>query len=482
MASFYRSAYQQRLFLLVLLLAGVLTVCFVAFQHSRERHYKAEQLDDRLQLLNLRVAHALQQGEAADAIYHLHSQQLEGLRLTLIDTLGRVRYDSECHGEESTMPNHLTRSEVSEALRFGEGHTIHRQSESVERDYFYSARLEEGVIIRSALPYDWSLASTLSTDSRYLWYALLITLLILVVGYFVTSRLAENILRLRRFTEQLDRGEDISHTDPFPDDELGQISNHIVDLYARLQRASADAEREHASALREEQEKIRIKRQLTNNISHELKTPLSALKGYLETILLNPKMEDSLRTTFIEKSYRQSERLQELLQDIALVTRMEEAPHLIAREEIDLRMLIEETICDLPKERNSAMRITLDLPQSMPIYGNAPLLQSIFHNLAENALAYSSGRELSVRLIDRNGESYRLCVEDDGSGVEEHHLERLFERFYRVDKGRSRKLGGTGLGLSIVKNAVLFHGGSIEVKNRPEGGLRFLFTLRIHNQ
>lgn len=479
MASFYKSSYQQRLFLLILLFAGVMLVCFAAFQHNRERVYKADRLDARLQLLNLRIAHRLQRGEEPGSIYEHNKESFEGLRLTLIDTTGRVIYDSSSGGEEGRMANHLQRSEVQSALNSGAGHTPRRTSELVKGDYFYSARREGDFVIRTALPYDWSLAETLSVDSRYIWYMVLVTLLMLVVGYFVTSRLAENILRLRWFGEKLDRGEDVSDIEPFPDDELGQISNHIVDLYARLQRASADAEREHAVALREEQEKIRIKRQLTNNINHELKTPVSALRGYLESILLNPSMEESIRASFIEKSYAQTERLQHLLQDISLVTRMDEAPSLIEREELDLRPLIEDAVVDTVVT-HTEIQLLLELPESLPLYGNTSLLYSIFHNLADNAVAYSGGSEVRVELLSQTADSYRFRFADNGSGLDESHLERIFERFYRVDKGRSRKLGGTGLGLAIVKNAVLFHGGRIEAQNRPEGGLEFLFTLHKH--
>lgn len=479
MASFYKSSYQQRLFLLVLLFAGVMLACFAAFQHSRERVYKADSLDARLQLLNLRVAYELQQGEAPSTIYERHHTRFEGLRLTLIDTTGRVFYDSSGVGGEEAMENHLSRSEVQSALSSGAGHTPRRTSASVQGDYFYSARREGALIIRSALPYDWSLVETLSVDSRYIWYMLMVTLLMLVVGYFITSRLAENILRLRWFSEKLDRGEDISDIEPFPDDELGQISNHIVDLYGRLQRAVADAEREHAVALREEQEKIRIKRQLTNNINHELKTPVSALRGYLESILLNPSMEEFRRQSFIEKSYAQTERLQRLLQDVSLVTRMDEAPSLIEREELDLRPLIEDAVTDTVAACEG-MRLYIELPESLPLYGNTSLLYSIFHNLADNAVAYSGGSEVRISLLSQTAESYRFSFADNGSGLDECHLERIFERFYRLDKGRSRKLGGTGLGLAIVKNAVLFHGGRIEALNRPEGGLEFRFTLHKH--
>ncbi len=477
MASIYRSSYQQRLFLLVLLFAGVLTGCFAAFQHNREQTYKADQLDARLQQLNLRIAFDMQNGDDLTEIYSRYCHQFEGLRLTLIDTLGRVCYDSQAPGAESSLQNHLSRSEVQQALETGAGRTVRRHSETVNDDYFYSARLEGGVIIRTSLPYDWSLARTLSVDSRYLWYMALVTLLMLVLGYFVTSQLAENILRLRWFSEQLDRGEDISKIKPFPNDELGQISNHIVDLYARLQRALADAEREHASALHAEQEKIRIKRQLTNNLNHELKTPVSALRGYLETILLNPHMEEPTRKAFIEKSYTQVERLEHLLQDLSIVTRMEEAPHRIACELLDLRPLIEEAITDALAHQ-STLKSRVELPDKLPLWGNSSLLYSVFHNLAENAAAYSGGNEILIRLEGQTAESYHFSFSDNGSGIDACHLERIFERFYRIDKGRSRKLGGTGLGLSIVKNAIHFHSGRIEALNRKEGGLEFRFSLR----
>ena len=480
MALMRRSSYQQRLFLLVLTFALVLTTCFVAYQHSRERLYKAERLDARLQRLNQRIADKWEAGEAPDSLFRRYQGSFEGLRLTLMDTLGVVFYDSEAVGSEHTMPNHRTRNEVAEALQNGTGSTLHRRSEATPKAYFYSALADEGIVVRTALPYDWSLSQTLGVDLRFLWYMGLVTLLLIVVGYFITSRLSENILRLRWFTEMLDRGEDVSDIEPFPNDELGEISNHIVTLYARLQHALSEAEREHAAALHEEQEKIRIKRQLTNNINHELKTPVSAIRGYLESILQNPTMEESLKRSFLEKSLTQTERLQQLLQDVSMVTRTDEAPHLIEREALDLRPLIDDILNEIPERGGQPMLLRIDLPDTLPLYGNPTLLHSIFHNLVDNATAYSGGSEIEIRLQDENAESYRFYVADNGSGVGEEHLDRLFERFYRIDKGRSRKLGGTGLGLSIVKNAVIFHGGQIEARNRTEGGLEFLFTLRKH--
>lgn len=480
MASKHRISYRQQLFLLVSLFAVALTGCFLLFQHGRERLYKNERLDARLQLLDCRIAAALHEGESPEAIYDRFRREFEGLRMTVIDTTGRVLYDSETGG--LGIENHLSRPEVRQALADGSGRTVRRHSATADRDCFYSALREGDRIVRTALPYGLTLRELLETDGRYVLYALLIAALLLAVGYLATRNLARNISHLRELTERLDSGEEIDGIAPFPHDELGEISNRMVDLYARLQRTSADLEREHALALREEQEKIRIKRQLTNNINHELKTPVSSIRGYLETILTNPEMDESLRHSFIEKSYAQTERLQRLLQDISLVTRMEEAPRLIARERLDLRPVIEEALADLPEREGQRMRLLIALPEHLPIRGNSTLLTSVFRNLADNAAAYSGGTQIEVRLLDDRGGFYRFSFADNGSGVEPQHLDRIFERFYRIDKGRSRKSGGTGLGLSIVRNAVLFHGGAIEARNRETGGLEFLFTLKIDSE
>ena len=472
-------SYQWRLFLLLLLFAGVLIGCFVAFQYGRERRYKSDGLDARLQLLNIRLLDALGEGVTPQRFYERHRSDFDGLRLTVIARSGEVLYDSEERSGARYMPNHSKRSEVAGALAHGTGYTIRRHSGSVPREYFYSAMAGDSLIVRTALPYSWSLREVLAVDRHFIWFVLLVTCMMCLLGWLVTRRLGQNISRLRNFAGILDSGGDVSGVEPFPDDELGEISNHIVTLYSRLQRASADLEREHTIAIHEEQEKIRIKKQLTNNINHELKTPVSSIRGYLETILTNPDMEERVRRSFIEKSYAQTERLQRLLQDIAAVTRLDEASHLIEREEVTLNAIVEDIASDLAfrgEGSRFALRCNFDGP--LTLRGNATLLHSIFRNLTDNALAYSGGSEIVVDLLSSDANGYLIRFANNGVGVEEKHLEHLFERFYRIDKGRSRKMGGTGLGLSIVKNAVLFHGGAIEARNREGGGLEFLFSLR----
>lgn len=317
-----------------------------------------------------------------------------------------------------------------------------------------------------------------SSNSFLLWGVIAILLVVLAIFVVILNRLNRNIKQLRRFVRDVDEGRQIKALPTFANDELGKMSRHMVNLYIRLQQTTKDLEQEHAIALHQEQEKIRIKRQLTNNINHELKTPVSSIRGYLETILTNPEMDEQMRNSFLQKSYTQCERLQMLLRDVSTITRMDEAREMFSREEVDLRRIVDDLAADialLPVERR--MRVNVSMPESVIVRGNVSLLTSIFRNLTDNAIAYSAGRDIYISLNSETATHYHFEVADNGIGIDEIHLEHLFERFYRVDKGRSRKEGGTGLGLAIVKNAVLLHGGEIEVRNRREGGLQFLFSV-----
>ena len=174
-----------------------------------------------------------------------------------------------------------------------------------------------------------------------------------------------------------------------------------------------------------------------------------------------------------------NERLRRLLNDVSLITRMEDGSALINREKVVINEIINEVAEELevmPEEER--LMLHSDFNDEVIVDGNTSLIGSIFRNLTENAIAYSEGRNIYISLLENNDTACRIRFEDDGKGVEQKHLPHLFERFYRVDKGRSRQKGGTGLGLAIVKHAIQFHGGTIAVTNRANGGLRFDFTLR----
>ena len=298
------------------------------------------------------------------------------------------------------------------------------------------------------------------------------------ISLFLAIRINRNIKNLEHLALAMERGEEKESMPKFANDELGDIARHIIDLYSRLSEASESIKREHDKALHEEQEKLRIKRQLTNNINHELKTPVAAIQGYLETMTTSKDITNEERDAFIAKSYAHCQRLTQLLTDVSTITRMEDGSSRIEREKVDLRTIVSEIASEvalLPDDKR--MRMNIDLPTPMPVYGNSTLLMSIIKNLTDNAIAYSGGRDIYVKCLGESDGMYTISFADNGIGIEDDHIEYIFERFYRIDKGRSRKLGGTGLGLSIVKNGVLFHGGNIEVKNRKVGGLEFTFTL-----
>ena len=219
-----------------------------------------------------------------------------------------------------------------------------------------------------------------------------------------------------------------------------------------------------------EEEQIRLKRQLTQNIAHELKTPVSSIQGYLETIVNNENISHEKMQTFLERCYAQSNRLSRLLRDISVLTRM---------EKVDISMLVTNIVNEVSLELEEK-RITVvnSLQPKIQLKGNYSLLYSIFRNLMDNAIAYAgTDIHININRFREDENFYYFSFADTGIGVSPEHLNRLFERFYCVDKGRSRQLGGTGLGLAIVKNAVIIHGGTISAKNNQGGGLEFVFTL-----
>ena len=279
------------------------------------------------------------------------------------------------------------------------------------------------------MPYSSTLQDLLEADWSFLIVMISIALSMSVIAYFTTRKLGKDIERVNRYEA--------------------------------------------------EQEKNRLKRHLTNNINHELKTPVASIQVCLETLLSGISLSEEKRQELIERCYTNNERLRRLLADVSLITRMEDGSAHIGKEKVvlnDILCEIADELAIMPDEER--MTLHTDFNERVVILGNLSLIGSIFRNLIENAIAYSEGKNIYISLMANDAKECHIRFEDDGVGVEEKQLTRLFERFYRVDKGRSRQKGGTGLGLAIVKHAVQFHGGTITASNRPNGGLRFDFILR----
>ncbi len=426
MASATKLSFHKQLFLQLITFSWAIVVCFIVFQYLREKEYKSEFLSAQLQQYNRHLLVAIEEGESYEEYIASHEKPFEDLRITLITLSGAVIYDNTIPAD--LLGNHSNRPEITDALKDGSGYHIGRQSESDGREYFYSATRGERAIVRTAIPYSNTLQDLLEADWSFLIVMISITLSMSVVAYFTTRKLGKDIERVNHYEA--------------------------------------------------EQEKNRLKRQLTNNINHELKTPVASIQVCLETLLSGISLSEEKRQDLIGRCYTHNERLRRLLNDVSLITRMEDGSGLISKEPVVINDIIEEVAKELevmPKEE----RLTLhtDFDEIVSINGNLSLIGSIFRNLTENAIAYSEGKHIYISLIANNDKECHIRFEDDGVGVKEKQLNRLFERFYRVDKGRSRQKGGTGLGLAIVKHAVQFHGGTITVTNRPNGGLRFDFTL-----
>ena len=580
-------SFSRKLFLSVISLFLIFAACFIAYQYQREKEYKVELLDTQLQDYNDRLHQELRY--LPDSLWtsmldsYISKHVNKELRVTVVDLQGNVLFDSSQNGSHE-LDNHIKRPEVQKALKAGKGYDLRRISETTGRTYFYSATVYKDCIIRSALPYNVNLMNNLAADPHYIWFTVIVSLLLIFIFYKFTSKLGSAINHLREFAKRADKNEpiDMDIQTAFPHNELGEISQHIIQIYKRL-RETKEAlyiEREklitHLQTSREglgvfnrdkkeilvnnlftqygnlisdsnletteevfaiselqeiihfinknqqersrgkgekrmsvtinkngrtfiveciifqdasfeisindvtqEEEQVRLKRQLTQNIAHELKTPVSSIQGYLETIVSNENIPREKINVFLERCYAQSNRLSRLLRDISVLTRMDEAANMIDMERVDISVLVGNIINEVSLELDEKhITVVNSLKKSIQIKGNYSLLYSIFRNLMDNAIAYAgSNIQININCFREDENFYYFSFADTGIGVSPEHLNRLFERFYRVDKGRSRKVGGTGLGLAIVKNAVIIHGGSISAKNNQGGGLEFVFTL-----
>lgn len=247
------------------------------------------------------------------------------------------------------------------------------------------------------------------------------------------------------------------------------------------QMLRAEAEKSKQQIIVEQTRNRQLKQEMTSNIAHELKTPVSSIRGYLEILLGDKPVDEEQRHYFLERCYSQTLRLSNLINDVSLINKLEEAQDLFTKESVDVRILAEEAMVELAQSAEEHYITILDeLPSNIVVTGNSMLIYSIFRNLIENAIVHAGdGVTVGMDCYQPEDEGhYYIHLYDTGRGVDNEYLPRLFDRFLRIDEGRSRKSGGTGLGLSIVKHAVMFHGGDIYAKNRDGGGLEFFFSLK----
>lgn len=374
-------------------------------------------------------------------------------------------------------------------LLYNNGQVIPRESAEAGGDlvrvrrehanYFYKGDFALGkrVEIYSMMPFDDEVESVLDDKQSDVWWIVILLVLSLTIGGYISTRyFGRNIKLLRTFAEKAATSPDFIPSADYPHDELGDISRQITRIYKDRLQAMKRQQQEHEVAMHAMEEKARMKRQLTNNINHELKTPIGVIKGYLDTIIDTPDMDEESRNHFLMKARQHADRLAQLVNDVTAISRLQDGGSLINLEDVDFHDVV-YTVCSDAVDSGTigSLQFENEVRPGLHIRGNFNLLTAMLMNLVRNAVAYSHGTTCGVRLTKEDENYYHFEFFDDGRGVGEEHLAHLFERFYRVDAGRSRKEGGTGLGLPIVQSTIEAHGGKIEVFNRD--GLIFSFTL-----
>jgi len=587
---FDRKTIRWKLFTYYYLLFAVFTFSIILYQNKREQHFRIAQLETSLNeytdIANRYIEHnSLFKEKTFSKLDSLkYIIPVAKARITVVNFEGKVLYDNIIADYEH-MENHKERPEIQKALFSEFGENI-RHSSTTNEEYIYYAKSYKNYVVRAAVVYDTQIKAFLKADWVFIPFFIFLFLIFGFLLRYIANHLGDSITKLKDFAVKIRRNETIvmDNDTQFSNDELGFISQEIIQLYQKLRKTKTELvlEKEklisHLFVLKEgvaffsaskkailnnshfifyiniiaeettiSVEKIFLseefkevnkfidktiaanttfqptepprmdysvqkdgfhfniqcivfpdksfeilisdqtqlmrrsimKQQITSNISHELKTPIASVKGYLETVLNNPELDQPKQRYFIEKAYNQSERLTQLVNDIALLNKIEEYSELYIREKVQIQKVINEAIesfSDLIRQK--VIQVECSIEETVIVTANYSLMFSVFRNLMENAVNYGGENILiSITKYHEDNTFYYFSFSDNGPGVEEEHLSRLFERFYRVDSGRSRKEGGTGLGLAIVKNAIISFKGEISARKRKGGGLEFLFSL-----
>lgn len=481
---------QTRLFIYLVSLLWAVVILMGIFLYNHERNIRREMLITQLDMFNTLLLSHYEQGEDINEYIkniegYFAKSPLDGIMVAMYD--GKTGKYIGGSGYKMELPDMRDRN--------GDGILNGQDMEWLtvdsigykKNDVFYYRSFnssDSSLLLRTVMPYNVSLSNALASADTYLWIVMLLVLVSMTaIAYAITHHIARNIKLLRDFVERAANDRDFVTFNEFPDDELGEISRQVVQIYNARSAANAAREHEHNMALHAIEERAQLKRQLTNNISHELKTPVGIVKGYIDTVLDEPDMDNNARTHFLSKAQAQINRLCELLADLSTITRLEESSSSVTTEPLDFNELVHSTVEEAEiSGLAGGMKIRVALPFDCIVVGNKSLLSAMLLNLIKNATFYSHGTEITIKCIDTSDKFYSFTFYDDGVGVPADSLSHLFERFYRVDTGRSRRTGGTGLGLPIVKSTVTALGGSINVANRETGGLQFTFTLRRPKQ
>lgn len=457
--------------------------CMAFYTYRKEKQFKLERIEWQLSNINRSIISAYEGGDSdiSDFVQFIDrfffNSLYENVHIAVYNSYGRLIAQNGPQ-DVDFFPNisHLSHDEVENAVL--------RPSPTNPDDLlFYSAMRssDNQICVHTSMPYTVAIARIID-DNPLIWiFVIILGIIATVVSYLSTLHLSRSVYLLRDFANRAASDEplpdNITSAD-FPHDELGEVSQQIVSIYRAKDKALARSEHEHIVAQRAIEEKARIKRQMTNNMNHELKTPVGIIKGYLDTIISDPEIPPALRDSFLKKAQAHADRLSDLLKDVSTLTRLDEGSNQVEINDFDFHDLVFNLASDIEVSKIAGtMKFEYEIPFDCWVQANYNLVLNALMNLVRNAAAYSKGTLITLNLIEHSEVDYTFSFADNGNGVAEEHLPHLFERFYRVDEGRARKSGGTGLGLPIVQITFNTLGGTINVRNAKPHGLEFIFTL-----
>ena len=389
-------------------------------------------------------ADVIQETQSYDQILQgEYDPDVDDLRITMIKKDGKVFYDS--FADIKKMENHANRQEVRQALKHGNGKAI-RTSDTLDKNTFYYAiRLDDGNILRVA------------KESRSIWSVFIkVTpaILILIFVILAISKMLSDVL-----TKSL----------LLPIEQMSENLDHLEDIttYKELMPFINTIQEQHKNILMN----AKMRQEFTANVSHELKTPLTAISGYSE-LIQNGMTNEEETIRFAGEIHKSAKRLLTLINDTIRLSQLDTSEQKVIYEAIDLYKIAEDCVNMLKfSAENHGITISIHGTNAY-LEGNKEMLEEVVYNLCDNAIRYNNeGGKVDVTVKPVKGKIY-LCVEDNGIGISKEHQERIFERFYRVDKSRSKSTGGTGLGLAIVKHIIQQHGAHMELTSEKGKGTK----------
>ena len=374
------------------------------------------------------------------------------VRITWIDGSGDVLGDTDANQEH--MENHAERPEFLEALERGEGVDV-RKSETLEDNtYYYAVRMEDGTVLRvsKAGQSTWKIIFS-AMPGILISLSAMIGICVLLARYF-----ARSIIRpLKELAANLDRPE-----------------AKVISEYKELEPFMQTIRTQHENILRA----AKVRQDFTANVSHELKTPLTAISGYSELMETGMVQGEEVKK-YAGEIRHNSNRLLALINDIIHLSEMDRAEYEAAMQQVNLTELVQNNLESLKvsaEKRNVSLRF---VGEQAYVYGNAGLLEELLWNLCDNAIRYNKENGVVKVQIERTKEQVNLIVSDTGIGIPIEHQNRIFERFYRVDKSHSKETGGTGLGLAIVKHIVAQHEAELLLESTPGEGTKITVSFPV---